>query len=109
MDAGLNQWTGGSQRNWGTCNSQILALLGDGKMNGKPIQDVLHVMRRYEEAGQATPKAEFDSFLSRIQTSKTGSDRGVLIAEIKAVDPSKYGFVVKIRQTPSRRSTQRNN
>ena len=103
MDAGLNQWSGGSQRNWGTCNSQILALLGDGKMNGKPIQDVLHVMRRYEEAGQTTP------FLSRIQTSKTGSDRGVLIAEIKAVDPSKYGFVVKIRQTPSRRSTQRNN
>ncbi|OUL80404.1 DUF1173 family protein [Paraburkholderia hospita] len=99
MDSGLNQWKGGPQRNWGTCNAQLLALLGEGKMNGKPIQDVLHVMRRYEEAEQETLKAELDSFLSRIQTSKTGSERGVVIAEVKTVDQSKYGFVVKIRQT----------
>ncbi|MFM0144979.1 DUF1173 family protein [Paraburkholderia sp. RL18-085-BIA-A] len=99
MDSGLNQWSGGPQRNWGTCNAQILALLGEGKMNGKPIQDVLHVMRRYEEAAQATLKAEFDGFLSRIQTTKTSTERGVVIAEIRSVETSKYGFVVKLRQT----------
>lgn len=99
MDAGLNQWAGGAPRNWGTCNAQILALLGDGKMNGKPIQDVLHVMRRYEEAAQATLKAEFEAFLGRIQTTPAVSERGIVIAEIKSVGPSKYGFVIKIRQT----------
>ncbi|EIM98402.1 hypothetical protein WQE_24277 [Paraburkholderia hospita] len=99
MDSGLNQWSGGQQRNWGTCNAQILALLVEGKMNGKPIQDVLHVMRRYEEAAQATLKAELDGFLSRIQTTKASTERGVVIAEIKAIEPSKYGYVVKIRQT----------
>lgn len=68
-------------------------------MNGKPIQDVLHVMRRYEEAAQATLKAEFEAFLGRIQTTPAISERGIVIAEIKSIDPSKYGFVIKIRQT----------
>lgn len=99
LDATLNQWTGNTQRNWGTCNAQILAALGEGKLNGKPLQEVLHVMRRYEESEQAAIKAEFDAFLGRIQTTTESSDRGVVIAEIKSVDPSKYGHVVKIRQT----------
>ncbi len=98
-DAGLNQWAGQSQRNWGTCNAQLLAHLGDGKINGSPIQEVLHVMRRYEEAEQTAITSEFDEFLSRIQTSADLSQRGIIVAEIKSVDPSKYGFVIKIRQT----------
>lgn len=99
QDAGLNHWSGGAQRNWGTCSAQILAVLGEGKMNGKPVQDVVHVMRRYEESELPTIKAEFDAFLSRIRTTPTESRRGVVIAEIKAIDPSKYGFIVRLRQT----------
>ena len=98
-DAGLNQWSGGTQRNWGTCNAQVLAQLGEGKVNGRPIQEVLHVMRRYEETQQAAIKAEFEEFLARIQTNADSSERGIVVAEIKSVDPSKYSFVVKIRQT----------
>ncbi len=49
LDAGLNQWAGVASRNWGTCNAQILALFGDGGMNGRPVQEVVHVMRRYEK------------------------------------------------------------
>ncbi|MFL9911982.1 hypothetical protein [Paraburkholderia sp. RL17-337-BIB-A] len=51
-------------------------------MNGKPIQDVLYVMRRYEEAAQAALKAEFVAFLNRIQTTPAVSERGIVIAEI---------------------------
>jgi len=99
LDAGLNLWVGDSQRNWGACNAQLLGALGDGKLNGKPIQEVLHVMRRYEESEQAAIKAEFELFLSRIQTTPAASDRGIVVAELKSVDSSKYGHVVKIRQT----------
>jgi hypothetical protein len=98
-DARLNHWSGAAQRNWGTCNSQILAVLGEGKMNGKPIQDVVHVMRRYEEGGHLMIKAEFDAFLNRIQTTPNVTERGVVIAEIKAIEASKYGFVIRLRQT----------
>ncbi len=63
------------------------------------MQDVLHVMRRYDETEQAAITAEFDAFLARIQISDGTSERGLLIAELSAVEPSKYGFVIKIRQT----------
>ncbi|MGF6265375.1 hypothetical protein OKW49_006368 [Paraburkholderia youngii] len=99
QDARLNHWSAEAQRNWGTCSARILAVLGDGKMNGKQIQDVVHVMRRYEESELPTIKAEFDAFLGRIHATPTTSDRGVIIAEIKAIDPSKYGFVIRLRQT----------
>jgi Protein of unknown function (DUF1173) len=39
LDARLNEWTGNTQRNWGTCNAQILAAAGEGKLNGKPLQE----------------------------------------------------------------------
>ncbi|WP_345817764.1 DUF1173 family protein (plasmid) [Paraburkholderia sp. PREW-6R] len=108
MDAGLNYWTGATQRNWGTCSAQILAVLGEGQLNGKPVQDVVHVMRRYEETELATIKAEFDTFLDRIRTTPTESHRGVVIAEIKASYPSRYVFVVRLSRR-TRLSTFRNN
>jgi len=99
LDSSLNQWAGTAQRNWGTCNAQILAALGEGKLNGKPLQEVLHIMRRYEESEQTTIKGEFEVFLSRIRNTPVASDRAIVIGEIKSVDASKYGYVVKIRQT----------
>jgi hypothetical protein len=99
LDARLNHWAGGTHRNWGTCNAQLLAQLGDGKINGKPMQDVLHVMRLYEKEAAATIKAEFDAFLSRITRTDAAVERGIVIAELKSVEKSKYGFVIKIRQT----------
>ena len=99
LDAGLNQWAGVASRNRATCNARILALLGDGKMNGRPVQDVVDIMRRYEETAQATLKAEFEGFLTRIKTTPEATERGVAIAGFKSLEPSKYGFVIKIRQT----------
>lgn len=99
IEARLHEWTGGGARSWGTCNAQIVAALGVGKLNGKPIQDVLYVTRRYEPTKKAAIAAEFDAFLSRIKTSEGTSERGLLIAELNAVEPSKYAFVTKVRQT----------
>ncbi|WP_050455465.1 DUF1173 family protein [Candidatus Burkholderia verschuerenii] len=98
IEARLHEWTGAA-RSWGTCNAQIVAALGVGKLNGKSMQDVLYVMRRYEPTEKAAIAAEFDAFLSRIKTSEGTSERGLLIAELNAVEPSKYGFVIKVRQT----------
>jgi len=98
-EAGLNEWAGAPSRGWGTCNAQLVSVLGDGKLNGKPMQDVLHVMRRYDVDDGSCVLAEFQSFLDRIKTTPAKSERGLLIAELRSVEPSKYGFVVKLRQT----------
>ncbi|SAL06908.1 hypothetical protein AWB81_07817 [Caballeronia arationis] len=98
-DAGLNEWAGAPSRGWGACNAQLLSVLGDGKLNGKSMQDVLHVMRRYDDADSSSVLAEFQSFLDRIVTTPARSNRGLLIAELRSVEPSRYGFVVRLRQT----------
>lgn len=56
-------------------------------------------MRRYEETQQSAIKAEFEEFLSGIRTTADLSTRGIVVAEIKSIHPSKYGFFLKIRQT----------
>ncbi|SAL81787.1 hypothetical protein AWB74_06058 [Caballeronia arvi] len=99
LEAGLNVWTGAPACSWGQCNAQLLAALGDGKLNGKPMQDVLHVMRRYDESEGPSVVAEFDRFLARITTTPEATQRGIVIAELRSVDNSKFGFVVRLRQT----------
>lgn len=99
LEAGLNVWAGAPARSWGVCNAQILAVLGEGKLNGKSMQDVLHVMRRYDETAGDSIVAEFDAFLRRITTSSEVSQRRLVIAELRSVDSSKCGFVLKFRQT----------
>ncbi|WP_061160404.1 DUF1173 family protein [Caballeronia temeraria] len=99
LEAGLNVWTGAPARSWGQCNAQLLAALGDGKLNGKPMQDVLHVMRRYDESEGPSIVAEFDRFLARITTTPEATQRGIVITEVRSVDNSKFGFVLRLRQT----------
>ncbi|MFM0136423.1 DUF1173 family protein [Caballeronia grimmiae] len=99
IEADLHTWTGASARSWGQCNAHLVAALGDGKLNGKPMQSVLHVMRRYDENEAQSIVAEFDDFLGRIETTPTASQRGLVLSELRTVDASKYGFVVKLRQT----------
>lgn len=63
------------------------------------MQSVLHVMRRYDENEAQSIVAEFDDFLGRIETTPTVSQRGLVLGELRTVDASRYGFVVKLRQT----------
>ncbi|WP_250518900.1 DUF1173 family protein [Caballeronia sp. ATUFL_M1_KS5A] len=99
IEAELHTWTGASARSWGQCNAHLVAALGDGNVNGKPMQSVLHVMRRYDENEAQSIVAEFDDFLGRIATTPTASQRGLVLGELRTVDASRYGFVVKLRQT----------
>jgi hypothetical protein len=99
LEAGLHVWQGRSARGWGQCNAQLVAALGDGKLNGKPIQEVLHVMRRHDEANAESIAAELNAFLDGIRTTPQASQRRLVLGELRAVTPSKYGFVVNLRQT----------
>lgn len=63
------------------------------------MQDVLHVMRRYDKSEGPSIVAEFYRFLARITTTPEATQRAIVIAELKSVDNSKFGFVVKLRQT----------
>ncbi|WP_250528375.1 DUF1173 family protein [Caballeronia sp. GAWG2-1] len=99
LEANLHVWQGGSTRGWSHCNAQLVAALGDGKLNGKPIHEVLHVMRRHDENQAQSIVAEFNAFLDEITTTPQASQRRLVLGELRGVVASKYGFVVALRQT----------
>ncbi|MFC0403164.1 DUF1173 family protein [Paraburkholderia rhizosphaerae] len=99
--AGLHCWNGlGTTRHWGLCNAQLLAELGDAVVNGRGAQDVLHVMRRYQEADRAAINAEFDAFVAGLTNGSGAVRRGVLIGEVAEVTPTQYGHSLVLRQNP---------
>lgn len=99
-EAGLNQWLGtATWRHWGHCNSQLLAEIGTALINGADAQDVLHIMRRFDEADRAAINAEFDGFMARLTTEQGTTRRGLIIGEVSEVTPTQYGHALSLRQS----------
>ncbi|MFM0756074.1 DUF1173 family protein [Paraburkholderia strydomiana] len=100
-ESALNQWTGtATARHWGQCNAMLLAEVGTALINGSDAQNVLHIMRRYEEADRAAINAEFDVFIARLAISPNGAThRGLVIGEINEVVPTQFGHALSLRQS----------
>ncbi|SAK73636.1 hypothetical protein AWB80_04135 [Caballeronia pedi] len=56
-------------------------------------------MRRHDEANAESIAAEFNAFLDGIKTTPQDSPHRLVLGELRAVTPSRYGFVVNLRQT----------
>ncbi|KVK87685.1 hypothetical protein WJ47_12735 [Burkholderia ubonensis] len=101
--AGLNRWSSTDRaRNWGVCNARVLAEVGDAVINGEPAEQVLHVMRRYQEADRAAMNAEFDAFLGRVGQREGTNHRGLVVGEIAAIGTTPYGRSIALRQSAKR-------
>jgi len=99
-EAGLNRWLGAAtSRHWGHCNSQLLAEIGTALINGAEAQNVLHIMRRFDEAHRSEINAEFDAFISRLTTEKGTTRRGLVLGEVSEVAPTQYGHAIALRQS----------
>ena len=99
-EARLNQWMGtATWRHWGHCNSQLLAEVGTALINGADAQNVLHIMRRFDEADRAAINAEFDAFIARPTTEKGATRRELIIGEVNEVTPTQYGHAFSLRQS----------
>ncbi|MBB5510894.1 DUF1173 domain-containing protein [Paraburkholderia atlantica] len=86
----------------GQCNGQLLAEAGTALINGADAQNVLHIMRRFDEADRVAINAEFDAFIARLTTEKGTTRRGLIIGEVSEVAPTRYGHAVRLRQSARR-------
>jgi hypothetical protein len=100
-EAGLNQWAGlSTTRHWGLCNALLLAEVGTALINGTEAQNVLHIMRRFDEADRVAINAEFDAFIARLVSNAQGTtQRGLVIGEISEVTRTQYGHALSLRQS----------
>jgi len=101
--AGLNRWSDNDRvRNWGVCNARILGGLGDAMINGEPAEQVLHVMRRFQETDKEAINSEFDAFLSRVGQREGANHRGLVVGEIAEIGVTPYGRSLTLRQSAKR-------
>ncbi|KVT75737.1 hypothetical protein WT25_02290 [Burkholderia territorii] len=101
--AGLNRWSGVDRaRNWGICNARVLAEVSDAVINGEPAEQVLHVMRRFQEADRTAINDEFDAFLARVGQRDGTNHRGLVIGEISEIGVTPYGRSITLRQSAKR-------
>ncbi|AKM45350.1 hypothetical protein NL30_36545 [Burkholderia contaminans] len=101
--AGLNRWSGTDWvRNWGVCNARILGTLGDAMINGEPAEQVLHVVRRFQETDKEAINSEFDAFLSRVGQREGANHRGLVVGEIAEIGVTPYGRSLTLRQSAKR-------
>ncbi|WP_063553293.1 DUF1173 family protein [Burkholderia territorii] len=101
--AGLNRWSGIDRaRNWGVCNARVLAEVSDAVINGEPAEQVLHVMRRFQEADRTAINDEFDAFLARVGQRDGTNHRGLVIGEISEIGVTPYGRSITLRQSAKR-------
>lgn len=100
QSAGLTSWSGTSMaRGWGAVNAMLVAGLGaDAKINGSPADEVLYVMRRYEESEREAINTEFEAFIGRISNDGNVSRRSLIVGELGEVADTPYGKSITLRQ-----------
>ncbi|MEW6343007.1 MAG: DUF1173 family protein [Pseudomonadota bacterium] len=103
-EAGLNVWpAGATTRNWGYCNTALVYAIGDGPINGRQADRVLHVMRRFEAAQANVINDELKAFIEDLGAQEASpSRRGLIIGEINKIEPSKHGQAIVLRQNSRR-------
>ncbi|MEM5330756.1 DUF1173 family protein [Paraburkholderia sp. JHI2823] len=100
----LNAWDGSPQsRGWSAVQAMLLRGLGeDTRINGVAAQNVLHVMRRYEETERDAINFEFEAFVGRITDDGAVSRRALIVGEIGEVADTPYGKSISLRQRSQR-------
>ncbi|ALK35218.1 DUF1173 family protein [Burkholderia plantarii] len=93
----LHKWLGdGTRRNWSTCYSMLVSTAGQGKINGRSMANVLHIMEPFDESKKREIDADLDVFISGLGNNGNVDRRGIIIGEIKSLTPTKKGDRFKI-------------
>ena len=98
----LNQWRQprGSQRHWHTCRMRLRNLLEDCTVNGQPLADTLYLVPVFRRSTSEIHKADFDRFQEQLGQHTGRSRRGLLLGEVKTIQPSQYGHRIALRHLP---------
>ena len=101
--AKLTHWqpTWANKRSWGTVYKQLMLASHGKQAKGITLLDSLYVPspfyvdRKDEIAGQRA------AMLAKLNQGDTKSRRlGIVIAEVKSIEPSRYGFKIVFKQVP---------
>ena len=103
--SGLNGWPGSTrrpQRSWAAVVAALREHLAVCTINRQPAGDVLYVVPPYS----APTSAQADAFLEPLRNNAPEVRRGLLLAEVKAVNPAPHGVRYQLAQQSRTRGRQ---
>jgi Protein of unknown function (DUF1173) len=99
--SGLNGWPGSTrrpQRSWAAVVAALREQLAVCTVNGQPAGDVVYVVPPYSAPTSVQTLQRFDAFLERLRNDAPEVRRGLLLAEVKAINPAAHGVRYQLAQ-----------
>ncbi|MFI7642975.1 DUF1173 family protein [Nonomuraea sp. NPDC049400] len=98
QDAGLSEWREPGQcRTWVDCHRALSHEVATCAVSDVPLSAVLHLVPPYRpETARATALA-FDRFCGELGTSGRTTRRGLILGEIRLIEPTPYGYRIALR------------
>ncbi|GGM67487.1 hypothetical protein GCM10012275_42600 [Longimycelium tulufanense] len=79
------------RRTWGICHARLSRQAGECVVNRLPLASVLYVVPPYRPATGARHAADFEAFTARLSGEGSQRRRGLVLGEIRRVEPTPYG------------------
>lgn len=99
--SGLNGWPGSARpppRSWATVAEALAEHLPVCTINRQPAPDVVYVVPPYRPSTSTQALQQFDTFLSRLSADAAETRRGLLLAEVKAINAAAHGVRYQLAQ-----------
>lgn len=95
--AQLNVWHADQRRSWSTCRTQLAEQAEDCRVNRLPLTDALWIVPPFQHETAERVTAAWDRFLGRLARTGRTRRRGLVLGEVREVEPTDYGVRVKLR------------
>lgn len=97
-EAQLNQWRHPhrNQRHWHVCRTRLQGPLEECSVNGHPLAEALYVVPVFRRTTADIHQAAFDRFQERLAQHEGRAHRGLLLGEIRDIQPSAYGHRIAL-------------
>lgn len=95
--ARLNVWhPEQSRRSWRTCRALLAEQAHDCRVNRRALADTLWIVPPFQRQTADHVNAAWDRFLARLASTGSTRRRGLVLGEIREVEPTDYGVRVKL-------------
>lgn len=96
-DSGLSTWHPQStRRTWSACHRRLVDQTVDGTINGQRLGDVLYVVPPYRPDAADRHAAAYNRFTTRLGRRGIGRQRGLVLGEVRAVEPTEHGVRIRL-------------
>ena len=105
-EAGLNKWypAMAGKRNWFIIRKHLLAAAQGKQAKKNDLHDILLIPEPFKSERAEELKANRSNFLNRFKEGETNkaSPMGLLVGEVKSIEPSRYGYKMVIKHMPEK-------